>query len=112
MELEETMELKFWRFLVKEIPNCPQNLYQRQKLVELLNNNQHKLRHLKNEDQVTLVAYIYEEYFFLFLNECPFNILEVAEERLGQMVHFSDDLETMIEIKIAALSLYASHILY
>lgn len=112
MEVEEVTEIKFWRFIVKEIPIHESNVYLRQELLNLLQSNQHKLNNLRGGDQISVVSYIYEEYFLLFLNDSPFNILEVANERYQLSYKYTDDIDSLIELRISAFSLYTSHILW
>ena len=38
MEMEETLELKFWKFIVKEIPKCTENAHLITQLKNMLHN--------------------------------------------------------------------------
>jgi hypothetical protein len=71
MELEETQEIKFWKFIVKEIPNVPENQGVLGALYNFLVNSRIKLNHLNNYDQIPVSICLMEEYYLLFTDTFP-----------------------------------------
>ena len=71
MELEETQEIKFWKFIVKEIPNVPENQGVLGALYNFLVNSRIKLNLLNNYDQIPVAMCLMEEYYLLFTDNFP-----------------------------------------
>lgn len=62
MEMEETNELRFWKFLIKEIPKIPEHKYLMERAIQLLTENEYKLSKLVEYDQLNLIVSLFEEY--------------------------------------------------